>query len=238
MDRVESPPTVTLSLFGFRGAAKAWALTQMGLARRHLAGAEGLRFSKLLGSGDGGGFSLRPNWARYGLLSVWETAASADAFLVSSDFMSAYRDRAEEIWTARLVPVSAHGAWSGTNPFLPLAPKPERGPVAVLTRATIRWRRLPAFWRAVPGTSEAIARAGGRLASIGVGEAPFVRQATFSLWRSVDEMQEFAYRDPAHAAVVRRTRDERWYAEELFARFVPVASEGTWDGRDPLEGLV
>lgn len=233
-----APPTVTLSLFGFRGAAKAWAFAQMGLARRHLSGVEGLRFSKQLGSGNGAGFSLRPNWARYGFLSVWESEEDAGAFLSRSDFMTAYRERADEIWTARLVPVAAHGAWSGVNPFLPLAPKPEGGPVAALTRATVRWRRLAAFWRAVPDTSDAILRAEGRIASIGVGEAPFVRQATFSLWRSAAEMQQFAYRDAAHAAAIRRTRDEGWYSEELFARFVPVASEGKWDGRDPLEGLV
>lgn len=238
MDDAPASPTVTLSLFGYSGAARAWAFAQMGLSRPRVAGAGGLRFWKLVGSGRGAGFSLNPNWSRYGLVAAWESPDAAAEFLDRSRFIEDVRAHADEVWTVRLRPVSAHGAWSGTNPFLPLSPKQTGGPVAVLTRATIRWRRLASFWSAVPSSSRAIEGAGGLVASIGIGEAPFVRQATFSVWRSQTEMQAFAYSSPAHRDVIRRTRDERWYAEELFARFAPVASEGTWDGRDPLEGLL
>jgi heme-degrading monooxygenase HmoA len=211
----------------------------MGLARPALARTEGLRFWRLMGSGRGAGFSIRPNWSRYALLGVWDSADAADAFFGDSALMSAYRRNAEETWTVRLLPIGAHGSWSGGNPFTPYASAPSKDrPLAVLTRATIRPSRLASFWLAVPSASRDIERAEGLVASIGVGEAPLVRQATFSLWRSEEAMRAFAYKTEAHREAIRRTRDERWYAEELFARFAPVASEGSWDGGDPLEGLL
>ncbi len=209
----------------------------MAFARPQLARIPGIRFWKLLGSGHGSGFSLRPNWARYGLLAVWENADAAERFFSHSALMHAYRRHADEIWTVHLQPLEVHGRWSGMNPFFPLTPPIKTGPIAVLTRATIRLNRLRAFWNAVPATSQAIVRAAGLLASVGLGEAPLFRQATFSLWRSVGDMETFAFRTAAHREAMRRTRDENWYCEELFARFAPVASEGTWNGRDPLAGI-
>ena len=232
-------PLVTMTLFGYRGIECFWAFAQMAFAPRQLKCVDGLRFWKLLGSGRGSGFSLRPNWSRYGLLAVWDSSAAADLFFEKSQLMNDYRRHAAEMWTVRLLPLQARGKWSQSNPFLPLAMPPESaGPVAVLTRATIRWSRLIKFWSAAPSTSRALESAPGLIASIGVGEAPFFRQATFSLWRSEADIQAFAYGNSAHREVIRRTRDEGWYREDLFARFVPIASKGTWNGRDPLERML
>jgi hypothetical protein len=130
--------------------------------------------------------------------------------------------------------VATRGRWGGTE--LPVvAADPGSGPVAALTRASIRPARLVAFYRSVAAVDARLAAAPGLLASVGIGEWPLARQATFSLWRSAAELRAFAYGGGAHLAVVRRTRAERWYAEDLFARFTPLASAGTWGGSDPLE---
>ena len=64
-----------------------------------------------------------------------------------------------------------------------------------------------------------LAAAPGLLARFGVGEAPVGWQGTVSVWRSAADLTAFAYRQPEHRAVIARTPADRWYAEELFARF-------------------
>ncbi|WP_266205648.1 spheroidene monooxygenase [Pontibacter kalidii] len=234
-----SPRLTTLTLFGIRSGHIRWGLAQMGTSGALLQKVPGLLFFKLLGSGHGKGFSIKPNFRRYGLLCTWESEAAADAFLHDSEFIREYKDHTEEVWTVKLLPWQSHGYWDGQEPFAPaLVAKYESGPMAVLTRASINWRALPSFWRFVPKASMALDAAEGLLCSIGLGELPLVRQATFSVWESVEAMKTYAYKNPLHQEVMRRTRSENWYSEELFARFKPISSQGTWNGTDPLEHVL
>jgi hypothetical protein len=152
--------------------------------------------------------------------------------------MAAYRRRADELWTVRLQPLSWHGTWGGVDPFAGVAPEPPLahglGPLAILTRATIRPGRLAAFRAAARRVNAELARRPGLLGAIGIGEAPLFTQATFSLWDSPQAVRGFAYAEPEHMAAMRRRAAEGWYSEELFARFRPIASYGTWEGVDPL----
>lgn len=231
-------PLVTVTFWGFPKSQRFWALAQMGISRFHLSRMRDLRFWKLMGCGHGSGFSLQPDWSRYALLCVWDSPDAAENFLNKSRLVAKYNRHASEMWTVFLLPVQANGRWNGSNPFLPLATiSPDENPVVVLTRATIRPSRLRAFWQMVPKTSAALDAVNGRILSIGIGEAPFIRQATLSVWENPAAIREYAYKNPDHIDAMRRTRSENWYSEELFARFLPIGSAGKWNGVDPLAKL-
>jgi hypothetical protein len=225
------PALVTLHLWRVAPLGVPAAVLRMGRDRGRVRRTAGLRFAKLLGTGDGRTFTVRDaDPLRWGLLATWADAGAAAAF-EQSPVVRAWERDAEESLRLDLRPVASRGTWSRRTPFGDPVPKRTDGPVAALTRARLRLGTAPAFWRAVPPVSADLRERRGLRAAVGIGEAPIGLQGTISIWDSAEALTDFA-RDPAHAAVVARTEPERWYAEELFARFAVVGGRGTVDGRD------
>ena len=229
------------------------ALARLGTDRRRLARGGGPVFWRLLGTGRGSDTGVGVDPRRTALFALWDDDAALDAFLARSPIALRWRD-ADEAYTVRLRRLEGHGTWRGVDVLkgmaaatadaadgpdataIARAADAEPGQVAVLTRATVRARHWPAFVGAGRRVSAEVAVASGLLAVVGIGEAPVGRQATFSLWRSTADAHAFAYGRRDHLDAVRRTSAEGWYGEQLFARFQPYGSAGTWDGRDPLAG--
>jgi hypothetical protein len=228
------PALVTLHLWRVESSGVPRALLRMGRDRTRVRRTPGLRFAKLLGTGDGRTFTVRDaDPHHWGLLATWTSRAAAEEFEARSPVARAWRRLAVETWRVDLRPVASRGTWSGRQPFGEPVPKRSDGPVAALTRARLRPAAAAGFWRSVPPVSADLRGRPGLRTAVGIGEAPIGLQGTFSLWESGAAVRAFA-RGEAHTEVVARTEPERWYAEELFARFDVVGSRGTLEGRDPL----
>ena len=222
-------------LIRYPRASAPEGVSRMGLDRPLLRATPGLSFWKLLGTGRGQAMTLGADLRRWALFAAWEDEAALDAFLASSEVAERWRALGAERFDVRLEPLRARGTWSGRALFAGASVSPPGGePVAVLTRATIRPARLVRFYSSILPPAQRLVTAPGLLASVGIGEWPLARQATFSLWRSWEDARAYAYADDAHREVIARTRGERWYSEELFARFRPYGAEGTWNGANPL----
>ncbi|MEO1493301.1 MAG: spheroidene monooxygenase [Pseudomonadota bacterium] len=230
-------PIVSLSLFRFAGpGARIWAFTQMLLARRGMAQVSGIGFWKLFGSGTGEGFTPVPNTAVYGIMATWPDAETARAAINAAPVYARYRARSAENWTLFLSTSSVRGAWSGQAPFT-VEDGATHGALAALTRATIRPRILLKFWKRVPSISAAIGADPNVAFKIGLGEVPWLHQVTFSVWPDTETMANFARRDGPHARAIKAVREGQWFAEELYARFRIVGTEGSWNGGDPMRAL-
>ena len=198
----------------------------MGVGFPFLQNVPGLSFFKLLGTGAGQGFSLTPDFSTYALLTVWEDQDSADHFYQNNVLIKSYQEKASDIRRLSLTNTASHGLWSGLNPFVSTKNQHlKTSPVAIITRATLRPQRLLSFWRAVPKASKAIETAQGVRYYKGIGEWPFIQQATISIWNSMEEVMQFAYKDNAHKQIVKQTKKVRWYKEDLFARFLVINDE-------------
>ncbi len=200
----------------------------MGLDRVFLKRSNEISFWKLLGTGKGETFTPKDaNFRRWGLLIVIPKSEVQN--FDASSLITRWKKSSLNEFRILLSPISAHGQWSGKTPFIigdskaePATPK-----VVAITRARIKWRKNLIFWRAVPAVTKSLHQSSGLIAAIGIGEAPLGLQGTFSLWESATDLKNFAYKGAAHQEVIEATTREKWYSEELFARFAVIQERGS-----------
>ena len=233
--RCEQTPVALVVLVDIRRAARLWGYVAFLLGRYRLARAPGLRFFKMLGSGLDGGFGLKPSASRQGMFCVFDNDTAVDAFLASHALIQGYRAHSAEFFSVRLRAMSARGSWSGIKPFEGASPNgadaaDARSPVAALTRASIHPRKAVRFWRHAPPAEVSLGQSAGCLLAVGLGEAPVLRQATFSIWSHAAAMDAYARRG-AHQDAIRASAAGSYFTESMFVRFAPYDAQGIWHGR-------
>lgn len=221
--------TALLLLARVRPAFWPWSWGRLAFSRWFPDQAPGLKFIKTLGSGRGGGFGLAPSASYQGVFCLFDELEQAQVFEADSALFNHYRQRSDECVSMILQPASARGSWDGVS--LQAGPTiPSDAPLAALTRASIRPRAAAAFWRYAPAAQAGLADAAGCELAIGLGEAPLLRQATFSLWQNAAAMDAYA-RTGAHEQAIRAAWRHSFFSESMFVRFAPLSMRGTWNGQ-------
>lgn len=230
-DRVGTTGVVVLANLAENARLRAFG--HLAFGRMRLMTTPGLAFAKVLGSGQDGGFQPSPSATHQGLFLAFTDEQAADRFLgCGRGLLASLSTHARELFTAKLHAYASRGVWSGVVPLEIAAARPERnaGPVASLTRASIRPSKARAFWRHAPPSEDALHATAGCLVAAGLGEMPLLRQATFTIWDSEAAMEAYA-RQGAHLEAIRHAHGAGYFSESLFARFVPTDMRGTWKGR-------
>lgn len=224
-----SVPQITTFTFARFGSvpSKFFALAQMYFSHRHLRAVPGLLFYRLMASGRG--FSPKPDFSTFCLLQTWQSGDHADLFFAGNPWWNKYRTASETILCISGTCTRAHGSWDGQAPFEVQLSEEAEAKILVLTRATVQLSRLRRFWKFVPKSHPDLSSVEGLIFSKGVGEKPFTRMATISVWESEKAIHAFAYQYEGHKEAMRRRSAEKWYAEEMFCRFKVRDIRGRFD---------
>lgn len=212
---------------------RSWGWMKLAQGVSQLRLLPGALFCKVMGSGHEGGFSLRPSATHQGLIMVFDTPEHAHAFL-QSELVQHYKQFAREWWSGVMRITSSRGQWNQVawQPSAQESPTPstlDHSPVATLTRASIRPASTMAFWRYAPLAQADLERAPGCLLAMGLGEAPLVRQCTFSVWRNTQAMLDYAQRG-AHLNAIQAAHKHQFFSESMFVRMQVLSMQGVWKG--------
>jgi hypothetical protein len=216
-------------------------IADVGVARARLvlrtrprpADIHGLRYAETtIAAPLGGSLLPRPQLGRVGMIATWKDDDALERFLAEHPLAERFRGG----WHARLQVLRASGTWSRLQGLPTQQPAVEDAePVAVLTLGRLRLRRVLPFLRASARAERQAVADPALLAATGLAR-PVQLVATFSLWRTASAMREYAYgaNGEGHSSAIGAHRAEPFHHESVFIRLRPYASEGAWDGRDPL----
>jgi hypothetical protein len=176
-----------------------------------------------MGSGKNGTFDIHPDLSQWAVLFTAENISVKAPGFIYNYFGFFHCDVKEFL----LQPMEGHGLWDKKKVFRELYQQVNSSaPVAVLTRATIKLSRLRNFWSNVDSVADKVPFTKGLIVSYGLGEMPWIKQATFSIWQNKNAMRDFAYNMQQHKEVINKTRNENWYKEEMFVRFRILSVKG------------
>lgn len=174
----------------------------------------------------------RPNLGRVALIATWEKESDLEDFLARHTLA----ERLAHGWRVRLQPTRIFGRWQPLDGLLAREePMDDAEPAAALTIGRLRFTQALRFFRATAAAEALAVGEPALLASTGLARPPAL-VGTFSLWKSTAAMR--AYVDgksqPAHSNAVQSHAAKPYHHESAFVRFRPYASEGEWNGHDPL----
>lgn len=229
---------VLVVMVDFSKQGQLWGWLRMVQGTAALQGVKGLLFTKVMGSGHDGGFVLRPSPSHHGLICVFDTVSSVKAFL-QGQLIASYRSNAREFIWGMYAVSSAKGLWDGRpwgitdddaleGAYL-RSSDDTSSTIAVLTRASIKPAKAVAFWRFAPATQKGLPAAVGCMLAMGMGEAPLLRQCTFSVWRNPDDVDSYA-RHGAHQRAIDASYRRDFFSESMFVRMRPLEIHGCWKG--------
>jgi len=224
-----SSQVAVMTLVNIKPQAKFAGIARLMFNRFSTYRPKGLILQKHMGSGKNAGFSVNPSGTHQGLFGLFDTIDNAQQFINTSPLLQWYQDHADELFTVKLQAYSVKGKWSG-HQLTEVIPTPSSGPIASLTRASIKPLKTYSFWTKAPPAEIDLHETQGCIISAGVGEAPILRQATFTIWESQAAMDAYA-RSGAHLKAIKAAMQGQYFSESMFVRFQPFDAVGSWKGK-------
>ena len=201
-----------------------------GKALIHKPGAEGLDHAECLALMRLGAPTLSPDrlqLRRVAVFAQWRDEAAVDRFL-EQDPLGARPARG---WHVRLEYLRR---WS-TLAALPGLPKnagtwEQDEPVVAVTVARMRLPEVPRFLRWGKPVERLVRDHPGTTLALAAYRPPRTI-STFSVWRTVREMEEMVHGTTTHAAAMAERERRDFHHEFATYRFRPLSEHGAWEGR-------